>query len=79
MDQQIEQNFSQISKMNWDKMDDIGDISIYVRYVKEILKGNFIKIKDEMEPLYLTLYVNKTVVLVANKFIQNIYKCKKLN
>ncbi len=32
-----------------------------------------------MEPLYLTLYVNKIVVLVANKFIQNIYKCKKLN
>lgn len=36
------------------------------------------KIKDEMEPLYLTLYVDKIVVLVANKFIQNIYKCKKL-
>ncbi len=79
MEQQIEQNFSQISKMNWDKMEEIGDISIYVRYVKEILKSNFLKIKDEMEPLYLTLYVNKIVVLVANKFIQNIYKCKKLN
>jgi hypothetical protein len=65
--------------MNWDKMEEIGDISIYVRYVKEILKSNFLKIKDEMEPLYLTLYVNKIVVLVANKFIQNIYKCKKLN
>lgn len=32
--------------MNWDKMEEIGDISIYVRYVKEILKSNFIKIKD---------------------------------
>lgn len=31
-----------------------------------------------MQSLYLTLYVDKIVVLVANKFIQNVLKCKKL-
>ena len=31
-----------------------------------------------MQSLYLTLYVDKVVVLVANKYIQNVYKCKKL-
>lgn len=31
-----------------------------------------------MQSLYLTLYVDKVVVLVANKFIFNIFKCKKL-
>ena len=31
-----------------------------------------------MQSLYLTLYVDKIVVLVANKYIQNVYKCKKL-
>jgi hypothetical protein len=31
-----------------------------------------------MQSLYLTLYVDKEVVLVANKFIFNIFKCKKL-
>ena len=43
-----------------------------------MLKNNFLKVKDEMQSLYLTLYVDKIVVLVANKFIQNIFKCKKL-
>ena len=31
-----------------------------------------------MQSLYLTLYVDKIVVLVANKFIQNVFKCRKL-
>jgi hypothetical protein len=31
-----------------------------------------------MQSIYLTLYVDKIVVLVANKFIQNVLKCKKL-
>ena len=42
------------------------------------MKGNFMRIKDEMEPTYLTFYMNKIVSLSANKLIQNIYKCKKL-
>ena len=36
------------------------------------------RVKDEMQSLYLTLYVDKIVVLVANRFIQNILKSKKL-
>ena len=43
-----------------------------------MLKSNFLKVKDEMQSLYLTLYVDKIVVLVANKFIQNVFKCRKL-
>ena len=56
----------------------MSDVSSYVKEVKEILKGNFMRIKDEMEPTYLTFYMNKIVSLSANKLIQNIYKCKKL-
>ena len=36
------------------------------------------RMKDEMEPTYLTFYMNKVVSLASNKLIQNIYKCKKL-
>lgn len=36
------------------------------------------RVKDEMQSLYLTLYIDKIVVLVANRFIQNILKSKKL-
>lgn len=43
-----------------------------------MLKNNFLKVKDEMQSLYLTLFVDKIIVLVANKYIQNVYKCKKL-
>lgn len=53
-------------------------MSPYIKEVKETLKGNFMKMKDEMEPTYLTFYMNKIVSLAANKLIQNIYKCKKL-
>ena len=58
--------------------EDFGEESRYVRDAKEIIKSNFMKVKDEMQSLYLTLYVDKISVLVANKFIQNVFKCKKL-
>ena len=56
----------------------MSDVSSYIKEVKQVFKNNFIKIKDEMQPTYLTFYMNKIVSLAANKLIQNIYKCKKL-
>lgn len=56
----------------------MSDVSPYIKDVKEVLRNNFLKIKDEMEPTYLSLYMNKIVALASNKIIQNIYKCKKL-
>lgn len=67
-----------MSRVQWEKIEDMSDVSSYIKEVKEILKANFIKIKDEMEPTYLTFYMTKIVSLCANKLIQNIYKCKKL-
>ena len=56
----------------------MSDVSTYIKEVKQLLKNNFLKVKDEMEPTYLTFYMNKIVSLSANKLIQNIYKCKKI-
>jgi hypothetical protein len=56
----------------------MSDVSPYIKEVKDLLKANFIRMKDEMEPTYLTFYMNKVVSLASNKLIQNIYKCKKL-
>jgi len=78
LEQKIESSLSQISRVQWEKIDDMSDVSSYIKEVKEVLKNNFLKIKDEMEPTYLTFYMNKIVSLASNKLIQNIYKCKKL-
>lgn len=64
--------------MQWEQYEDFGEESRYIKDAKEIIKNNFMKVKDEMHSLYLTLYVDKIVVLVSNKFIQNVLKCKKL-
>jgi hypothetical protein len=78
IEQKMENHLSQMSKVQWEKIDDMSDVSTYIKEVKEILKNNFLKIKDEMEPTYLTFYMTKIVSLASNKLIQNIYKCKKL-
>lgn len=74
----MEGSLSQMSRVQWEKIEDMSDVSPYIKEVKEILKANFMRIKDEMEPTYLTFYMNKIVSLAANKLIQNIYKCKKI-
>lgn len=78
VEQKIEGSLSQMSRVQWEKVEETGDVSGYIKEVKEVLKGNFLKIKDEMEPTYLSFYMTKIVSLAANKLIQNIYKCKKL-
>ena len=67
-----------MGRVQWEKIEDMSDVSPYIKEVKEILKNNFVRIKEEMEPTYLSFYMNKVVSLSANKLIQNIYKCKKL-
>jgi|LakMenEpi03Aug12_release.lakeMendotaPanAssembly.Ray.scaffolds.fasta_scaffold587089_1 hypothetical protein len=74
----MEASLSQMSKVQWEKIEDMSDVSGYIKEVKELLRSNFSKIKEEMEPTYLTFYMTKIVSLAANKLIQNIYKCKKL-
>lgn len=74
----MEGSLSQMGRVQWEKIEDMSDVSPYIKEVKETLKANFMRIKEEMEPTYLTFYMNKIVSLAANKLIQNIYKCKKL-
>jgi hypothetical protein len=44
----MEVSLSQMSKVQWEKIDDMSDVSTYIKEVKELLKNNFVKIKDEM-------------------------------
>ena len=78
LEQRLEGSLSQLQRVQWDKMQEAVDVSGYVKEAKEALRANFHRVKDEMEPTYLTFYMNKVVSLASNKLIHNIYKCKKL-
>ena len=78
LEQRLEGSLSQLQRVQWDKMEEAVDVSGYVKEAKEALRANFHRVKDEMEPTYLTFYMNKVVSLASNKLIHNIYKCKKL-
>lgn len=78
MDQRFEILFTQITKVNWEKIEDMMDSSSYIKEAKGLLTAHFMKIKDEMNSSYLAFYMNKLVVLINAKFIANVYKCRKL-
>lgn len=44
----IESSLSVMSRVQWEKVEDMSDVSGYIKEVKEILRGNFGKIKEEM-------------------------------
>lgn len=52
--------------------------SDYVRRAKALIAAHFSSIKGEMNHSDLAYYLNKMVVELNNRFMSNVYKCKKL-
>ena len=52
--------------------------SDYVRRAKALIAAHFLSIKNEMNHSDLAYYLNKMVVELNNRFMANVYKCKKL-
>jgi hypothetical protein len=44
----MEGSLGQMSRVQWEKVEETGDVSAYIKEVKELLRANFVKIKEEM-------------------------------
>lgn len=78
LDNRLEFEFGNMLKTNWEKLEKVGDISDYVKGIKILLEKHLKNVKNYLSDMYFIFYLNKIVVLINNKFINNIYKCKKI-
>jgi hypothetical protein len=78
LDNRLEVEFGNMLKINWEKLEKVGDISDYVKGIKILLEKHLKNVKNYLSDMYFLFYLNKIVVLINNKFINNIYKCKKI-
>ena len=78
LDSRLEPEFNNMLKINWEKLEKVGDISDYVKGVKILLDKHLKNVKNYLSDVYFTFYLNKIVVLTNSKFLNNIYKCKKI-
>ncbi len=62
--------FSEIPK----SLVESSDVSNYVGGVKKVVNNYFVIIKNFINEVYYTFLMNKIIIVVANKFIQNVYK-----
>ena len=56
-----------------------GDASDYVKETKASLEPHILKLKEILSETYLIFYLNKLVVYVNNKFISNVFRCRKIS
>ena len=65
--------------MNWDKIESAGDVSSYVKGIKSILTIHMNNIKSFLSDAYLIFYLNKLIIMINYKFINVVFKSKKIN
>lgn len=74
----MEIEFNNMLKLNWEKLDKVGDSSEYVKGVKNCLEKHVKNVKNQLSDVYFIFYLNKIVIMINNKFINNMYKCRRI-
>jgi len=78
MDGKTDNAFANIHKQDWSKLNEVGDTSNYVKEVSMILTDHIKIVKDVINDMYFVYYLNKLVDVIQNKFLNSLYKTKKL-
>ena len=78
LDAKIDFSFSNMYKINWEKVIDSGDASEYVREVQVMLNSHIKMIKGILSDNYFVFYLNKVAGIINNRFLSNFYKIKKI-
>lgn len=79
LDYKEEFEFPNMLKIAWDRLERAGDASEYIRGVKISLEKHIKNVRSMLSEVYFIFYLNKVVILINNKFINYIYKTKKIN
>lgn len=78
LDIRLEPEFNNMVRINWEKLDKVGDISDYVKGIKQFLEKHIKNVKNYLSDVYFIFYLNKVVVVINSKFLNNVYKAKKI-
>lgn len=68
--------FTSMSKSNW-QLESVGDKSPYVSEITQTLLG--CGLKPILRPEYFTTFLNKTAEMCCAKFIEAIFRCKRIS
>ena len=70
--------FGSITKKEWGKMEEVGDTSDYVKELAVALNEHAKIVKKTISDTYFIYYLNKLVEMIQKKFLDSLYKTKKL-
>lgn len=65
--------------MNWEDFENMGDASKYIKDILAFLESHIKIVKDLLSETYLIFYLNKLVVYLNNKFINTLFRLKKIS
>lgn len=68
--------FVAMTKSNW-QLESVGDKSAYVSEVTQVLLG--CGLKEILRPEYFTTFLNKTAEMCSAKFVEAVFKCKRIS
>lgn len=66
-------------RIEWSEFKDAGDASKHIREMVVFLEGHVKLIKELLSESYFIFYLNKLVVHLNNKFINSIFRIKKIS
>lgn len=76
---QMEGPLSKMAKKNWGNLTSVGDQSAYVVQINHLLQGSIPRVRAVLSEVYFENFCDQMAAKFLPKFINTIYKCKRIN
>jgi len=76
----LDESFMKMNRTNWEKFaQEVGDHSAYVGEISEQLSKHFAPVAASLSKIHYRFFCDKFVQTFVKRYIEEIYKCKKIS
>jgi len=79
MEVKIDNLLSNIAKVNWEKVTDVGDVSEYVRETAVLLNNHIRMVREMLSDTFFFFYLNKNCKYHPNQILKQIFPNQEVN
>ena len=70
---------TKMHKENWLQFENVEDTSEYIKVVSQMIQARSFVIKNELNPIYQNLFLNRVVGAMSDQFLKQLFKIKKIS
>lgn len=77
--ERLDKRFDEMRDVKWASVDNVGDVSKYMKDLTTVLTNTIKRIRANMSKAYFQTFVVKLATIVLDKYLENIWKLKRIS